>query len=73
MAEGQVPRRGCGRGARRGADEGLREQIRVLTARLEAIEVGRRRDPELGDTNEEEVMTAAEGSDEEAPELRLLR
>lgn len=73
MAEGQVPRRGRGRGARRGADEGLREQIRVLTARLEAVEAGRRRDPELGDTSEEEVMTAAEGSDEEAPELRLLR
>ena len=73
MAEGQVPRRGRGRGARRGANEGLREQIRVLTARLEEVEAGRRRDPELGDTSEEEVMTAAEGSDVEAPELRLLR
>ena len=73
MADGQVPRRGRGRGARKGADEGLREQIRVLTARLEAVEAGRRRDPELGDTSEEEVMTTTEGSDEEAPELRLLR
>ena len=73
MAEGQVPRRGRGRGARRGADEGLREQIRILTARLEAVEAGRRRDPELGDTSEEEVVTTADGSDEEAPELKLLR
>ena len=73
MAEGQVPRRGRGRGARRGADEGLREQIRVLTARLEAVEAGRRRDPELGDDSEEEVVASTDGSDEEAPELRLLR
>ena len=72
MAEGQAPRRGRGRGARRGADEGLREQIRVLIARLEAVEAGRRRDPELGDTSEEEVVAAADGSDEETPELKLL-
>eukprot|EP00253_Pinus_taeda_P013925 PITA_13925 len=53
MAEVQAPRRGRGRGARRGGggDEGLREQIRVLTARLEAVEAGRRRDPKLGDEN----------------------
>eukprot|EP00253_Pinus_taeda_P016710 PITA_16710 len=69
----EAPRRGRGRGARRGADEGLREKIRVLTALLEAVEAGRRRDPELGDTSEEEVVTAADGSDEEAPELKLLR
>lgn len=69
----EAPRRGRGRGERRGADEGLREQIRVLTARLEAVEAGRRRDPELGDTSEEEVVTVADGSDEEAPELKLLR
>ena len=69
----EVQRRGRGRGARRGADEGLREQIRVLTARLEAVEAGRRRDPELGDDSEEEVVDATDGSDEEAPELRLLR
>ena len=68
----EVPRRGRGRGARRGEDEGLREQIRVLTARLEAVEAGRRRDPEFGDDSEEEVVTATDGSDEEAPELRLL-
>eukprot|EP00253_Pinus_taeda_P003108 PITA_03108 len=74
MAEVQAPRRGRGRGARRGGgDEGLREQIRVLTARLEAVEAGRRRDPELGDESEAETVAAAEASDEEAPELRLLR
>jgi len=69
----EAPRRGRGRGVRRGADEGLREHIRVLTARLEAVEAGRRRDPELGDDSEEEAVTATDGSDEEAPELRLLR
>eukprot|EP00253_Pinus_taeda_P004479 PITA_04479 len=74
MVEVQAPRRGRGRGARRGGgDEGLREQIRVLTARLEAVEAGRRRDPELGDESEEETVAAAEASDDEAPELRLLR
>eukprot|EP00253_Pinus_taeda_P008765 PITA_08765 len=73
MAEGQAPRRGRGRGTRRGENEGLREQIRVLTARLEAVEAGRRRDPELGDDSEEEAVAATDGSDEEAPELRLLR
>jgi len=72
MAEGKASRRGRGRGARRGADEGLREQIRVLTARLEAVEAGKRRDPELGDDSEEEAVAAADGSDEEARELRLL-
>ena len=73
MAEGQVPRRGRGRGACRGADEGLREHIRILTARLEAVEAGRRRDPEPRDTSEEEVVAATDGSDEEAPEVKLLR
>jgi len=69
----QAPRRGRGRGGHRGEDEGLREQVRVLIARLEAVEAGRRRDPELGDDSDEEVLTATDGSDEEAPELRLLR
>eukprot|EP00253_Pinus_taeda_P022922 PITA_22922 len=73
MAEVQAPRRGRGRGGRRGADEGLREQVRVLTARLEAVEAGRRRDPELGDDSEVEAVAATDGLDEEAPELRLLR
>lgn len=69
----EVQRRGRGRGACRVADEGLREQLRILTARLEAIEGGRRRDLELGDDSEDEAATATDGSEEEAPELRLLR
>jgi hypothetical protein len=69
----EVGRRGRGRGARRVADEGLREEIRILTARLEAVEAGRRRDPELGDDSEEEAVVATDGSDEEGPEMRLLR
>lgn len=55
------------------ADEGLREELRVLTARLEEVEAGRRRDPKLGDDSEEEAITAMDGSEEEFPELRLLR
>jgi len=50
----------------------LREQIRVLTARLEVVEEGKRRDPKLGDDSEEEAVTTTDGSNEEAPELRLL-
>jgi len=45
---------------RRVADEGLREELRALTARLEAVEAGRRRDPELGDDSEEEAVTATD-------------
>eukprot|EP00253_Pinus_taeda_P013177 PITA_13177 len=69
----EVQRRGRGRGARRVANEGLREQLRILTARLEAVEAGRRRDPELGDDSEDEAATVTDGSEGEAPELRLLR
>lgn len=54
-------------------DEGLREELRALTARLEAVEAGRRRDPELGDDREEDRVTPIDRSDEEAPKLRLLR
>lgn len=68
----EVQRRGRGRGACRGEDEGLREQLRILTARLEAVEAGRRRDPELGDDSEDEAATATDGLEEESPELRLL-
>jgi len=68
-----IQRRGRGRGVRRVADEGLREELRALTARLEAVEAGRRRDPELGDDSEEETTTATEGSEEEALEIKLLR
>eukprot|EP00253_Pinus_taeda_P009358 PITA_09358 len=69
----EVQRRGRGRGALRGANEGLKEQLRILTARLEAVEAGRRRDQELGDDSEDEAATVTDGSEEEAPELRLLR
>jgi len=69
----EVQRRGRGRGARRVADEGLREQLRILIARLEAVEAGRRRDPKLGDDSEDEAATVTDGSEEEAPKLRLLR
>ena len=68
----EVQRRGRGRGAHRGEDEGLRDQLRILTARLEAVEAGRQRDPELGDDSEDEATTVTDGSEEEAPELRLL-
>jgi len=65
--EMDVQRRGRGRGVHKVADEGLREELRVLTTRLEAVEVGRGRDPELGDDNEEEAVTTMDGSEEEAP------
>eukprot|EP00253_Pinus_taeda_P007800 PITA_07800 len=66
-------RRGRGRGAQRLAEEGLTEEIRILTARLEAVEAGRRRDPEIGDDSEEEVEGAADGPEGESVEVRLLR
>eukprot|EP00253_Pinus_taeda_P022252 PITA_22252 len=56
-----IGRRGRGRGARRMEDEALREELRVLTTRLEAVEAGRRQDPELGDVSEEEVEAPADG------------
>eukprot|EP00253_Pinus_taeda_P012208 PITA_12208 len=68
-----IVRRGRGRGARRMADEALREELRVLTARLEAVEAGRRRDPQLGDVNEEEVEVAADGPEGDSPEVKLLK
>lgn len=68
-----VGRRGRGRGARRMADEALREELRVLTARLEAVEAGRRRDPEMGDVSEEEVEVAVEGPEGESAEVKLLK
>ena len=40
----EVGRRGLGRVVRRAIDEGLREEIRILTARFEAVEAGRRMD-----------------------------
>eukprot|EP00253_Pinus_taeda_P014540 PITA_14540 len=66
-----IGRRGRGRGARRMADEALREELRVLTARLEVVEAGRRRDPELGDVSEEEVEVAADGAEEISEDCRV--
>eukprot|EP00253_Pinus_taeda_P025668 PITA_25668 len=57
----------------RAADEGLREELRALTAHLEAVEAGRRRDPELGDDSGEEAVVIAEESEEETQEVKLLR
>eukprot|EP00253_Pinus_taeda_P023971 PITA_23971 len=68
-----IGRRGRGRGARRMEDEALREELRVLTARLEALEAGRRRDLELGDVSEEEVEVAADGAEGDSPEVKLLK
>eukprot|EP00253_Pinus_taeda_P029483 PITA_29483 len=68
-----VGRQGRGRGARRMEDEALREELRVLTTRLEAVEAGRRRDPEMGDVSEEEVEVAAEGPEGESVEVKLLK
>eukprot|EP00253_Pinus_taeda_P031584 PITA_31584 len=68
-----IGRRGQGRGARRMAHEALREEVRVLTARLEAVEAGRRRDPEMGDVSEEEVEVAADGPEGDSPEVKLLK
>eukprot|EP00253_Pinus_taeda_P008213 PITA_08213 len=65
--------RGRGRGARRLVEEGLREEIRILATRLEVVEAGRRRDPEMGDASEEEVEVAVDGPEGEFAEVRLLR
>eukprot|EP00253_Pinus_taeda_P021874 PITA_21874 len=69
----EVGRRGRGRGAQRAAEEGLQEEIRILTPRLEAVEARRRRDLEVGDDSEEEAIVTIDGSDEEGSEMRLLR
>jgi len=57
----EVGRRGLGRVVRRAVDEGLREEIRILTARFEAVEAGRRMDSEVGDDNEEEAIITTDG------------
>ena len=51
----------------------MREEISILTTRLEVVEAGRRRDPEVGDESEEEAIVTIDGSDEEGREMRLLR
>jgi len=43
------------------AEKGLREEIIILAACLEAVEAGRHKDPEIGDDNEEETELAADG------------
>lgn len=69
----EAGRRGCGKAIRRVVDEGLREEIRILNARLAAVVAGRRRGPKVGDDNEEEAVVTTDGSDEEGPEIKLLR
>lgn len=69
----EARRRGHDRAIRRVVDEGLREEIRIPNARLVAVEAGSRRDPEVGDDSEEEVVVMTDGSDEEGPEIKLLR
>lgn len=71
--EMEVGRRGRGKGVWRIAEEGLREEIRILTARLEAVEAGRGRDPEVGDDSKEEAKATTDGLDGEGLEMRLLR
>jgi len=68
-----VGRRGRDRAIRRVDDEGLHEEIRILSARLVAVEAGRCRDSKGGDDSEEEATTTIDGSDEEGPEIELLK
>jgi len=51
----------------------LREELRILNARLAVVEAGRRRDPEVRYDIEEETVVATDGLDEEGPEIKLLR
>lgn len=69
----EVGRRGQGRAIRGVVDEGLREEIRTLSAHLAVVEVGRHRDPKGGDDSEEENKTSTNGSEEEGIEIKLLK
>lgn len=69
----EIGRRGRGRAIRRVEDEGLREEIRILSAHLAAVEARRRRDPDGGDDTKEEAAVTIDGSDEEGPKIILLR
>lgn len=60
-----------GRAIQRVVDEGLREEIGILNAHLVVVEAGRRRDLEIGDYSEEEVVVTIYGLDEEGPEIKL--
>lgn len=62
-----------GRGRRRATDDELWEEIRTLSAQLAAIEAGRRRDPKGSDDSEEENVTMTDESDEDGPELKVLK
>lgn len=68
----EVGRRGRGRGrVRRVAEEGLRDEIRVLRERLEAIETGGRRNP--ADNSDEDEAEPEEELEGVTPEFRLLK
>eukprot|EP00253_Pinus_taeda_P016833 PITA_16833 len=68
----EIGRRGRGRAIQRVANAGLREEIRILSVRLAAVEAGRHRDPEGGDDSEEEFAARTDGSNEEGLEIKLL-
>lgn len=67
--------RARGRGGRPVGNAELREEIRRLQARLEAMEARRQRDPEGEDVSEAEEETEEEGATpvEEAVEIKLLK
>jgi len=67
----EARRRGHGRAIRRVVDEGLREEIRILNARLAALEARRRRDLEVGDDGDEEAVVTTDGTDEEGLEINF--
>jgi len=63
--------RGRGRAIRRIAEEGLREEIRVLRDRLAVLEAGGRKNP--ADDSDEEVAEPEDEFEGVTPELRLLK
>ena len=67
-----------GRAGRRGrhvANAELMEQMRVMQARLEAMELAKHREPDLGDVSgpEEEVNEQEEEAAPESAEMKMLR
>ena len=64
-----------GRSGRPIANVELMEELRVMQARLEAIELGRHREPDLGDVSdpEEEGNDQEEGAAPESVEMKMLR
>ena len=64
-----------GRAGRRGrlvANAELMEQLRVMQARLEAMELGRHREPDLGDVSDPEEK-GNEQEEEAAPESAEMK